>query len=146
MEALLSPLSSRACDFFDLFVPFAHLTRSSTTPQSRHPERSASQIRRIKKDLRRGVEGPRRCLLTDALLGFPTTNYKGNQKVTSSDRSVPGNSGERSGETCGSLDLCQGIGPRIWPEITLKPGASLKRRAAEREEADGQRRLAQQHQ
>src|SRR5271156_433352 len=88
MEALLSPLSSRACDFFDLFVPFAHLTRSSTTPQSRHPERSASQIRRIKKDLRRGVEGPRRCLLTDALLGFPTTNYKGNQKVTSSERSA----------------------------------------------------------
>ena len=78
----------RACDLFDLFVPFAHLTRFSTAPQNRHPERSASQIRRIKKGLGRGVEGPRRCLLADALLGFPPTNYEGNQKVTTSDRSV----------------------------------------------------------
>jgi hypothetical protein len=44
-------LSSRACDFFDLFVPFAHPTRFSTPPQNRHPERSAAQIRRIKKGL-----------------------------------------------------------------------------------------------
>ena len=64
----------RACDLFDLFVPFAHLTRFSTAPQNRHPERSASQIRRIKKGLGRGVEGPRRCLLADALLSFPSTN------------------------------------------------------------------------
>jgi hypothetical protein len=41
----------RACDFFDLFVPFVHLTRCSTPPQNRHPERSAAQIRRIKKGL-----------------------------------------------------------------------------------------------
>jgi hypothetical protein len=35
----------------------------------------------------REVEGPRRCLLADALLGFPT-NYEGNQKVTASERSA----------------------------------------------------------
>ena len=69
-------------------MPFAHPTRFSTAPQNRHPERSASQIRRIKKDLGRGVEGPRRCLLADALLGFPPTNYVGNQKVTISERSA----------------------------------------------------------
>ena len=56
------------------------LTRFSTAPQNRHPERSASQIRRIKKGLGRGVEGPRRCLLADALLGFPTTNIGGKSK------------------------------------------------------------------
>src|ERR1700691_441126 len=31
-------------------------------PQNRHPERSASQIDRVTQRLRRGVEGPRRCL------------------------------------------------------------------------------------
>ena len=31
-------------------------------PQSRHPERSASQIYRVTQRLWRGVEGPRRCL------------------------------------------------------------------------------------
>jgi hypothetical protein len=31
-------------------------------PQNRHPERSASQIDRVIQRLRRGVEGPRRCL------------------------------------------------------------------------------------
>ncbi len=38
----------RACDFFDLFVLFLHLTGCfSTPPQNRHPERSASQIYHI---------------------------------------------------------------------------------------------------
>jgi len=31
-------------------------------PQNRHPERSASQIYRVRQRLWRGVEGPRRCL------------------------------------------------------------------------------------
>jgi hypothetical protein len=31
-------------------------------PQKRHPERSASQINRVRQRLVRGVEGPRRCL------------------------------------------------------------------------------------
>jgi hypothetical protein len=45
--------------------------------QSRHPERSASQICRIKRALWRGVEGPRRCLLADALGSFSAANYNG---------------------------------------------------------------------
>jgi hypothetical protein len=38
--------------------------------QRRHPERSATQTYRITDGLRRGVEGPRRCLLADALQSF----------------------------------------------------------------------------
>jgi hypothetical protein len=34
----------------------------SRLPQTRHPERSASQINRVTRRLWRGVEGPRRCL------------------------------------------------------------------------------------
>jgi hypothetical protein len=90
----------RACDFFDLFVFSAHVTGCFSTPsQNRHPERSASQIRRIKKGLRRGVEGPRRRLLADALLGFPATNHEGKQKSQAPSaaegsavpRTIPGN-------------------------------------------------------
>src|ERR1700760_3432326 len=40
-------------------------------PQNRHPERSASPIYRITQDLWRVVEGPRRCLLADAIRSFP---------------------------------------------------------------------------
>ena len=36
----------------------------------------------------RAVEGPRRCLLAAALLGFPATNYERNEKVTVSERSA----------------------------------------------------------
>ncbi len=42
-------------------------------PQNRHPERSASPIYRIPEDLWRVVEGPRRCLLADAIRSFPAT-------------------------------------------------------------------------
>src|SRR5271163_2867791 len=71
----------RACDFFDLFVFFAHLTKCfQPPPQSRHPERSASHIYRITEGLWRGVEGPRQCLLADALRSFSATNYKENKK------------------------------------------------------------------
>jgi hypothetical protein len=45
--------------------------------QSRHPERSASPICRKQRTLWRGVEGPRRCLLADALGSFPAANYNG---------------------------------------------------------------------
>jgi hypothetical protein len=48
--------------------------------QSRHPERSASQIYRKQKALCREVEGPRRCLLADALGSFPAANYTGDKK------------------------------------------------------------------
>jgi hypothetical protein len=34
-----------------------------TPPQTRHPERSASQMDRVTQSLWRGVEGPRRCLI-----------------------------------------------------------------------------------
>jgi hypothetical protein len=54
--------------------------------QSRHPERSASQIYRKQRALSRGVEGPRRCLLADALGSFPAANYSGSKKVTNSER------------------------------------------------------------
>jgi hypothetical protein len=40
---------------------------------SRHRERSASRIYHMTESLWRGVEGPRRCLLTDALQSFPAT-------------------------------------------------------------------------
>jgi hypothetical protein len=53
----------RACDFFDLFVSSAYPTSCISSPkQSRHPERSASQIYRKQRALGRGVEGPRRWL------------------------------------------------------------------------------------
>ena len=42
-------------------------------PQNRHPERSASQTYRFIEDLRRGVEGPRGCLIDAALQGSPAT-------------------------------------------------------------------------
>ena len=42
--------------------------------QSRHPERSASRIYRKQSASWRGVEGPRRCLLADALANFPAAN------------------------------------------------------------------------
>jgi hypothetical protein len=42
-------------------------------PQTRHPERSASQIDRVTQSLWRGVEGPRRCLITHATRSFSTT-------------------------------------------------------------------------
>src|SRR5271167_4447852 len=66
----------RACDFFDRFVFSARLTGRFFNPkQTRHPERSAAQIYRTMNGLWRGVEGPRRCLLADALWSFPTTNF-----------------------------------------------------------------------
>jgi hypothetical protein len=43
------------------------------TPTNRHPERSASQIYRVIQRLWRGVEGPRRCYLTDAVRSFSPT-------------------------------------------------------------------------
>ena len=46
---------------------------SSKLSQNRHPERSASQIDRVKQRLWRGVEGPRRCLSTHAAGSFTTT-------------------------------------------------------------------------
>jgi hypothetical protein len=65
----------RACDFFELFVFSRHLTGCFVNLlQSRHPERSAAQIYRIMDGLLRGVEGPRRCLLSDVLPSFPATN------------------------------------------------------------------------
>jgi hypothetical protein len=49
----------RACDFFDLFVFSAYPTSCISSPrQSRHPERSASQIYRKQRALWRGVEEP----------------------------------------------------------------------------------------
>jgi hypothetical protein len=45
-------------------------------PQNRHPERSASQIDRVTQHLWRGVEGPRRCLITHAARSFSTTEAR----------------------------------------------------------------------
>src|SRR5258708_21267261 len=74
----LSFVIPRACDFFDLFVFSAYPTSCISSPrQSRHPERSASQIYRKQRAFWRGVEGPRRCLLADALGSFPAANYNG---------------------------------------------------------------------
>jgi hypothetical protein len=52
----------RACDFFNLLVFPAYSTSCiQALRQSRHPERSASQIYRVTQRFWRGVEGPRRC-------------------------------------------------------------------------------------
>jgi hypothetical protein len=86
LEKAHLPLSQRAvilrgCDFFD-FSCFWYTQPEcfSELPQDRHPERSASRIYRLTEGLQRVVEGPRRCLLADAIRSFPATNYKENQK------------------------------------------------------------------
>ena len=67
-----------ACDCFDLFVLSAYPTSFISSPrQSRHPERSASQIYRKQRTLWRVVEGPRRCSLADAIGSFPAANHDG---------------------------------------------------------------------
>jgi hypothetical protein len=64
----------RGCDFFDFFLFLPHPTGMFLAlPQDRHPERSASQIYRLRERLQRVVEGPRGCLLADALQSFPAT-------------------------------------------------------------------------
>src|SRR5438552_11195423 len=73
----------RARDFFDPLC-FSHPSPDVLKPQhSRHRacpglpwERSASHICRITKALWREVEGPRRCLLADAVRSFPATSLK----------------------------------------------------------------------
>jgi hypothetical protein len=64
---------------FSIFSCFLHIQPAvfQAPRQSRHPERSASQIYRKQRALWRGVEGPRRCLLADALGSFPAANYTG---------------------------------------------------------------------
>jgi hypothetical protein len=76
MEPSPFPLSSREPVTFSIFSCFAHPISCISSPrQSRHPERSASLIYRKQRALWRGVEGPRRCLLADALGSFPAANY-----------------------------------------------------------------------
>jgi hypothetical protein len=68
---------------FDLFVFSCTSDRMFFNPkQTRHPERSAAQIRRIW----RAVEGPRRCLLADALRIFQPQSSIEIEKVTISER------------------------------------------------------------
>ena len=55
-------------------------------PQNRHPERSASQTYRFIEDLRRGVEGPRGCLIDAALQGLRPPRLQKINKVTGSER------------------------------------------------------------
>ena len=63
------------------FLIFSYLALSArlflNPPEGRHPacpglpwERSASQTYRLTEDLRRGVEGPRRCLIDESSSGF----------------------------------------------------------------------------
>jgi hypothetical protein len=67
-----------ACDF-SIFSCFLHIQPAvfQARRPTRHPERSASQIYRKQRAVWRGVEGPRRCLLADALGSFPAANCKG---------------------------------------------------------------------
>ncbi len=56
-------------------------------PQNRYPERSASQTYRLTEDLRRGVEGPRGCLINPCSAGLSGhQNYEKIEKDTTSDR------------------------------------------------------------
>jgi hypothetical protein len=74
-------MSSREPVTFSIFSCFLRsYNRMLSPPQSRHPERSAARIYRITDGLWRAVEGPRRCLLADALPSFPATNYRPNQQ------------------------------------------------------------------
>jgi hypothetical protein len=78
LSATLPFLSSREPVTFWHFRPSCTSIQLYCKPQqSRHPERSASQIHRITRALLRGVEGPRQCFLADALWSFPTANYTG---------------------------------------------------------------------
>jgi hypothetical protein len=83
-------LSSREPVTFSIFPRFAHLARCfQPPPQSRHPERSASQIYRIPEGLLRGVEGSRRCLLAEMLFGaFRPQTIRKIKKVTTFERSA----------------------------------------------------------
>jgi hypothetical protein len=57
-------------------------------PQTRHPERSASQFDRVTQRLWRGAEGPRGCSLTHAVRSFSTTE----PHRAGPPRSLPGKS------------------------------------------------------
>jgi hypothetical protein len=73
-------------DFLDLFVLLHVQPAALQAPkQSRHPERSASRIYRKQRALWRGVEGPRRCLLADALGAFRPQTAPEDKKVTGSE-------------------------------------------------------------
>ena len=91
-----TPTKTSSCEAvtFSIFSCFLHIQPAvfqalSSPQQSRHPERSASQICRKQRALWRGVEGPRRCLLADALHSFPATKMMREiKKVTTSERSA----------------------------------------------------------
>src|SRR5882757_7374678 len=65
----------RGCDFFDFSLFLVHSTRMffRNSHKTVNPERSASRIYRLAEGLQRVVEGPRGCLLADALHSFPAT-------------------------------------------------------------------------
>jgi hypothetical protein len=92
----LSFVIPRACDFLDLSC-FLHIQPAvlQAPQQSRHPERSASQIYRKQRALWRGVEGPRRCFVGRWL--WELSGHKLQRKITKSQNS------ERSRGICGSL-------------------------------------------
>src|SRR6266851_9580793 len=81
----------------------------SELPQDRHPERSASRIYRLTEGLQRVVEGPRGCLLADALHSFPATKtmreIKKSQPPREADlsRPAPARRGACRGGICSSL-------------------------------------------
>jgi hypothetical protein len=68
----------RACDFLDLSC-FLHIQPAVSQTPNKVVILSEALRRSIanKGALRRAVEGPRRCLLADALGGFPAANCKG---------------------------------------------------------------------
>ena len=70
--------------FFKYFFVFSRSIQHrflQAPKQNRHPERSLRRVYRKQRALWRGVEGPRRCLLADALGGFQ-------QQTTTEDKNV----------------------------------------------------------
>ncbi len=56
-----------------VLLPSITAPNKKSPPPNCHPERSASQMDRVTQHLWRGVEGPRRCLITPAVRSFSTT-------------------------------------------------------------------------
>jgi hypothetical protein len=92
LSTTLSFVIPTGCDFFD-FSCFWYTPPEcfSELPQDRHPERSASRIYRLTEGLQRVVEGPRGCLLADALHSFPAT-----KTIREIKKSQPPSEAERS--------------------------------------------------
>jgi hypothetical protein len=123
------PLSSREVVTFLISLVFGtpHPDVFQELPQDRHPERSASRISCLTEGLQRVVEGPRGCLLADALHSFPATKtmreIKKSQPPSEAEgsaipRTFPGNVSLIFQQNCHlACPACRGTGAKRSGEI-----------------------------